>query len=327
MAYNIGDVSGNAVGGGTNNIDTWTFTGDLMDSGMTVITGDFNEMDLGGGDLGEAAGGYTFGPLSTTAYGSLSFNTTDGTFSFAINRQAVFQSLADQQVSFTVTGFDGAGNSETDTVFINLLICVARGTLIDTPDGPRRVESLSIGDVVTTIDDGPQPVRWIGSRHVDRSELKADPSHRPIRIKAGALGQGRPWRDLLVSPQHRVLQQDWRSQVYYGEDEVLAPAKSLVDGTSIIVDTDMQEVEYFHILLDRHQIILTEGAQTESFLPGPWSLEMLTPQSRADLLRLFPGLVSDPGAYGPAARPMVKGRDGIVLRPDAAQSVFTKEAA
>ncbi len=327
MAYNIGDVSGNSVGGGSNGVDTWTFTGDLNDSGLTVITGDFGEMSLAGADLGtEAAGGYSAGPLSTTAYGSLSFNTTDGTFTFSINRSAVFQSLADQTVSFTVSGTNGSGTVDTDTVFINLLICLARGTLVETPYGAQRIERLRVGDLVSTLDDGPQPVRWIGSRKVRRAELVADPILRPIRIRAGALGDNMPWRDLRVSPQHRVLQSGWQAQLFYGEDEVLAPARSLVDGKTIHVDEDATEVEYFHLLFDRHQVILSEGAPTESFLPGPWTLGFLSDQARNSLLALFPDLAADASAYGPPARRIVRHREGAVLSAPAPSASPRKAA-
>jgi len=310
MGYNISDVSGNATGG----VDQWYFTGDLRNPGVTVVRGNFNVVDQNSGqNQGEATNGYTFGPLSTNAYGTLSFNTTNGTFTFTINRAAVLASGSNQTVSFTITGRSGL-NTDDDRVHINLLICVCRGTLIDTPDGPRRVETLSPGDMVTTLDEGAQPVRWIGSRRVGAEEMSADPSLRPIVIRSGALGGDLPWRDLRVSPQHCVLQSGWQAQLYYGEDEVLAPARSLVDGRGVTVDEEAEEAEYFHLLLDRHQILLTEGAPTESFLPGAWSLGMLSARSRLELLRQFPHLFDDPAAYGPAARPVVRRREGVMLR-------------
>ena len=87
--------------------------------------------------------------------------------------------------------------------YSNLVACFGPGTLIDTPDGPRRVEALRHGDLVSTCDHGPQPVRWIRNSHQSPDRSRKD--NRPVRIKAGALGRGIPARDLIVSPQHRIL--------------------------------------------------------------------------------------------------------------------------
>jgi len=311
MGFNISDVSGN--GASEDGLDGWVFTGDLNDGSMKVVTGDFNAVAMDGTDQGEAAGGYTFGALSTTAYGTLSFNTANGEFSFTVNRAAVIASGADQTVSFTVTGRNGSGGSDSDTVTINLLICVARGTLVETARGKVPVERIAVGDAVVTRDAGLQPVRWIGSRRVSAAELAARPELRPVRLMPGALGQGRPARALRVSPQHRVLLTDWRAQVFFGEDEVLVPARALVNGDTIHREGAGEGVEYFHILFDSHQIILTEGLPTESFAPGPYTLREIESAAREELLALFPELAEAPEAYGPAARPALRAGEARLL--------------
>ncbi len=311
MGYNISDVSGNATGG----VDQWTFTADLTVPGVTSVSGDFNVVTvIGGNDQGDATDGYSFSALSTTSYGSITTNTTTGEFTFSINRAAVMASGSDQIVSFTITGTSGS-ESDTDTVFINILICVARGTLIETPHGPFAVETIRPGDLVLTKDNGARPVKWVGFRTVPEAELRADPDLRPVRIRAGALGQNLPWRDLVVSPQHRVLLDDWRAELLFGAEEVLAPAKALLNDATIRVDHDAPDVEYYHLLFDAHEIIFTEGAATESFHPGGYALRELGDAARVELRKLFPELFEID--FGETARPSLRPWEGQLLSDSA----------
>lgn len=309
MGYNISDVGGEAI----NGVDVWEATLDLSDPTATTVSGDFDVVSIfGGGSLGEATDGYVFSALSDPSYGSLSFNTTDGTYTFTVDKDAVFASGTDQVVSFTVTGTSG-GNSDTDTVVITILICVARGTRIDTPSGTVLVEDLEPGDLVTTLDKPPQQVRWIGSRKVSSAELMADPSMCPIRISKGALGGNTPRRDLIVSQNHRIMLENWRAELLYGDSEVLVPAKSLINDQTIRRDHNVTEVEYFHVLFDDHEVIFTEGAPTESLHPGHYVMSTMAQSSRDELVRLLPEL-DDPLAYGSAARRSLKPWESQLLQ-------------
>ncbi len=187
------------------------------------------------------------------------------------------------------------------------------GTLIDVEGGQKRVEDLVVGDMVRTKDSGYRPVRWIASRHLDPAALAVDPSLRPIRIRAGALGKAKPARDLVVSPQHCVLIDDWRCELLFGEDEVLAPAKSLLNDHSITVDHGAQGVTYYHFMFDRHEIVYSNGAETESYHPAAGGVAALDAAKRAELFRLFPDLEHDAGSYGPQARATLKGYEAEVL--------------
>lgn len=301
MGYNISDIGGETSGGA----DVWTATLDLNLGNSSTISGDFQVVStLTGADQGEATDGYVFSALSNPAFGTLVSDPVTGTYTFTPNWSAILATGTDQIVSFTVTGTSG-GNSDTDTVNITLLICVARGTRVFTTRGPVNVEDLAAGDYVTTLDGAPQQVRWIGSRRVTSVELAADPSLRPVRIAAGALGPGQPDRDLLVSPQHRVYLRDWRAQLMFGDDQVLVPAKGLINDTTIRQDMEIREVEYFHILFDTHEIIFTEGLATESFHPGAYTISALSDPAREELFRLFPAL-KDEGSYGAVARPALR---------------------
>ncbi|PTQ71397.1 Hint domain-containing protein [Celeribacter persicus] len=160
-------------------------------------------------------------------------------------------------------------------------VCFARGTLIDTPEGPRFIETLRVGDRVHTLDHGPQEIRWIGSRRV-----AAEGALASIRIKAGTLGN---LRDLTVSPNHRMLIRGPMAEMLFGERDVLVAAKHLVNDDTIR-RVQGGHVDYFHLLLDRHEIIFAETCPTESLHPGCEALKAVDAAARAEILTLFPEL-------------------------------------
>lgn len=183
--------------------------------------------------------------------------------------------------------------------------CFTAGTLILTDRGERMVESLTPGDLVWTRDHGLQALRWIGLRHLSGDELRAAPKLRPIRIAAGALGAGRPGRDLVVSPQHRVLVRSAIARRMFGADELLVPARQLIEHPGIDEIADDNGVTYVHLLFDRHEILKSNGAETESLFPGPQALISLGAQVE-ELFALFPQLRDDPAHFAPA-RPFATG--------------------
>ena len=161
----------------------------------------------------------------------------------------------------------------------------AAGTLIDTPDGPRAVETLVAGEVVTTLGNGSRPLRWVGRRRVEAVEMLAHPGLRPVAFGPGILGNA---RDLLVSPQQRLLIDDWRAAVYFGEDRVLVAAQALVDDQAARVMLPAGGIDYVMLLCDRHEVLLAEGALSESFHPGETGLAALLPEDRARLTAVCP---------------------------------------
>ena len=187
------------------------------------------------------------------------------------------------------------------------VICFAAGTLIETQAGPVPVEELSRGTLIATRDNGFQPVQWIGCRALSAQELEAAPKLRPIRIGAGSLGQGQPSRDLLVSPQHRVLVRSAIAQRMFGAREVLVAAKQLVGIDGIAIANDLGSVRYYHFMLARHEILISNGAATESLFTGPEALRSVGPGARAELEALFPELLVDDADH-PPARLLVPGR-------------------
>ena len=183
-------------------------------------------------------------------------------------------------------------------------ICFVRGTLIETPRGLVPVEALQPGDPVETLDEGPRPILWHGA-----SRFVAEGRHAPVVFAPGTLGNRRP---LAVSQQHRILLGGWRVQLAIGEEDVLVAAKAFL-GCPGVELRESRLVEYHHLMLERHQIVLAEGAAVESFLPGDQALEGMGPAARASLFRAFPRLERRPESYGPMARPEVRGAQARVL--------------
>lgn len=201
------------------------------------------------------------------------------------------------------------GNINTTS---DVLICFCAGTLILTPEGEVPVEELKVGDLVITRDGTEVPIRWIGRKRLSAGALHRNPKLRPVRIRRGTFGEGRPRRDLRVSPQHRVLLEGWAVEMLFGEDCMLAPAKQLVDGLGITVEPVEGPEDYFHIMLDRHEILLSEGLPTESFHPGEWTMRGLSEPTRRELLALFPELAAT-GGLPALAGPELRGPEARAL--------------
>lgn len=189
--------------------------------------------------------------------------------------------------------------------------CYCAGTLIGTPDGARAVESLSAGDMVLTADHGPQPILWIGHRDFCAGDLGAHPYLLPVRIAAGALGNGLPRRDLVVSPQHRMLLRSPIAARICGSEEVMVPAKKLLSVPGIALAGDLDRVSYWHFACARHEVVFADGAPSETLFPGPEALRFLGEEGARELLAILPQ-VAEPG--GPMAgvagtvRPGLRGR-------------------
>ena len=221
--------------------------------------------------------------------------------------------LAKGSVSFTNPDDNAGGLSGTALLTdgslvtfrnIETVICFAAGTRILTPRGLRAIETLRPGDEVWTADGGAQPIRWIG-----RTTVPAAGRLAPVRFAPGTLGNDRA---LIVSPQHRMVMAGWQVQLHFATSEALVAAKHLVDGRGV-TRLEGGEVTYLHLLFDRHEVVFAEGAASESFHPGRIGVETLDAGAREELFALFPQLRADPMAFGPAARPTLRGREGRML--------------
>ncbi|MBE1282584.1 MAG: hypothetical protein GJ676_04655 [Rhodobacteraceae bacterium] len=190
-------------------------------------------------------------------------------------------------------------------LFLEPIPCFVAGTHLMTARGALTVEHLRVGDRVLTRDNGYQPIRWIASR-----TCPAIGALTPIRIKADTLGNT---NDLLVSPQHRLLVCGWRAELLFGETEVLVPAKYLCNDDTIRPAHDTEQVTYFHILFDRHEIIYAEGAPAESLDFAFLKSLSEDHEYRREIDTLFPELVSDHTDWPQTARYSVRAFEGHLI--------------
>jgi len=152
------------------------------------------------------------------------------------------------------TAKGGADNAGAAAAKLQIVPCFAAGTSIETPDGPRAVETLAVGDEVRTVLGGPGRIVWVGARAVDCARHPDPRTVWPIRIAAGAFAEDVPRRDLFVSPDHAI---------YVGG--ALIPAKLLVNRSSIR-QIRVDRIVYHHIELRRHDIVRAEGLTAETYL-------------------------------------------------------------
>ena len=171
----------------------------------------------------------------------------------------VYGGIATQQLAGTYYPSENfvlsAGTYGGTEVTLEGTPCYCRGTLILTDRGEIAVEDLHIGDRLVTLSGAARPIRWIGRRSYAGRFAAGNRDVLPILFRRDALADGAPRRDLFVSPLHAMLL-----------DGVLIPASALVNGTSIVQLEAVEQVEYFHLELDTHDVILAEGAASETFV-------------------------------------------------------------
>jgi hypothetical protein len=143
---------------------------------------------------------------------------------------------------------------EAGTGTLVTVACFASGTRLRTPSGDVPVEQLSVGDTLLTVSGVGLPIRWIGRRTVDLRRHPKPRDVQPVRIAAHAFGWRQPRRPVLVSPDHALYC-----------DGVLIPVRYLIDGQQI-AQLNRETVTYWHVELDRHDVILADGLPVESYL-------------------------------------------------------------
>lgn len=172
--------------------------------------------------------------------------------------------------------------------------CFTPDTLIATPKGGRRVQALRAGDRILTRDNGWQEIQWLGTQTLSQGNLLQTPHLRPVSICAGALGRGLPERDMVVSQNHRMLVAHDRTPLYFEDREVLVYAKHLINraGVRLMPATN---VTYIHFMFRQHEVVLSDGAWSESFQPDDNTLLGIGDAQRLQIFELFPELKTREG--------------------------------
>lgn len=310
-------------------------TDGLESAGSITVRDDNSFRDDIFDDIEQAGPGETNGDQEVIASGVTELDVGDtirtrGIFRFTNNVTGetydvteVFSQTAgnpiEQLFIFTSTApdwlFDNTSRSfalfDSDgTLPYSSIVCFSAGTSIRMADGSEvMIEHLKPGDLVLTEQGEAHPIRWIGSQRVTADGFSARPNLRPIRIKAGALGCGLPLRDLFVSPQHRILVKSVIASRMFATNDVLIPAVKLLALDGIDVADDLDEVEYFHILFDQHQVIFSNGAPTESLFTGPEAIKAIPQDARTEIALLFPEILSPDFMPMPARLIPEKGKD------------------
>jgi len=302
-----GDAGNDLIDGG---IDEDTIYGGSGSD--TIIGGDGVDSVFGGDDrdtfFGGSAGDVVNGDEGGDDYDTLDLHGVTGPF------HIVHDALNPE--NGVVNFLDGDGNVTGTMNFYNIenvIPCFTPGTLIATPKGEVPVENLRAGDRVITRDNGIQEIRWTGQRALSWRDLTANPHLQPILIRQGALGNGLPERDMMVSPNHRMLVANDRTALYFDEHEVLVAAKHLA-GANGVHAIESIGTSYLHFMFEHHEVVLANGAWTESFQPGDYTLKGMGNAQRTEILELFPDLKTAAGREGyTAARRTLKRHEALLL--------------
>lgn len=173
-----------------------------------------------------------------------------------------------------------AGDTRLQYSDLENVPCFCQGTAVMTSDGKQPVDWIRPGDRILTRDHGFQPVLWTDRTVIRASWLADTPTLRPIRIAKGSAGNDMPERDLMLSPEHRILLKSPQIELLLGCDEVFAPVKALTNDGEVTQTLPDHDISYYHILFAQHEIVLAEGLWVESFFPGKMALAALSEGKR-----------------------------------------------
>lgn len=258
IAYQVGASSTLQLDGSVGSGNTFTFatsSGDLALTTASSLTANIVGMNVG-----------TL-PTSPTNYIDIEGHTvtitggvagqhqsgTSGTVTLSDGSTLSLSGITNPGTGWYVDDVsDGHGG---DDIFLSNTVCFAAGTRITTAAGEIAVENLAEGDLVVTHTGEQQPVKWVGYRRLDLTRHPHPTLAAPVRIRRHAFGNEQPHRDLVLSPDHCLF-----------VDGKLIPAKLLINDMTIVQERDTPVVEYYHVELERHSVLLAEGLPADSYL-------------------------------------------------------------
>ena len=261
------NISGNAIASNTvlsgGTLDLQSAKATL--TGALTLQGSANTITIAAQQSTSSGGPYEF--QSATISG---FTTGDVIDDTALTSGATISLTNSASAGIETVNIVSAGTVEETLVFtagtaavlksdangfVEVVACFCPGTQILTDQGDVAVEDLRVGDMVMTVSGALEAILWIGRRSYTGRVLAGRNHLLPVRIKAGALSDATPKRDLLISPLHAML-----------IDGVLVPAHALINGTTIVREPASGTVSYVHIELAQHDAVWAEGAASETFV-------------------------------------------------------------
>ena len=244
-----GTVAGDTIGVNNGELD---LTGTTLGTGDVVTLSGSSEVALSSAITNGSAtvdgltiDGIAVGDIISLGGAPTNVSYNGGVLTFTVGGHTDTLSVP---LTAGVTGFAISGDELIAT-------CYCRGTNILTQAGEVAVEDLKIGDLLITKSGAARAIRWIGRSSYAGRFAASNRKVLPVLIKAGALADQVPARDLYVSPAHAMFL-----------DGVLIPATALINGSSIMQLASVDLVEYFHVELESHDVIIAEGALSESFV-------------------------------------------------------------
>ncbi|WP_176228676.1 Hint domain-containing protein [Roseovarius litorisediminis] len=190
-----------------------------------------------------------------TADLTVSVRTQSGAFTQLSTPSVPYNGLV-SGLRFSWTNNPLGGGFSVLGVISNGLVCFHEGTQIETENGPVAIETLTPGTRLRTSDGALTTLKWLGCQQVD-AILTHPTKTYPVRISAGALGNGLPQQDLLVSAEHALE-----------IDGYLINAGALINCTTITQDLRKRadSYTYYHIDTGTHELILAEGIASETYI-------------------------------------------------------------
>lgn len=275
------------TGAVTNTNSSWS------PGGLTVLSSpSFGTMTV----TGDGEGGYTWVFVFSSDDPALDTLDSGDSVDVTLKVRSYDTSWGGNESSMTSGSKQLADTHQTTiTVFGENEICFTRGTLIETPTGQCAIEDIQVGDLVVTYCHGPKPVKWIANSNISPSRRRGNSELEPILIEAGALALDLPVQDLAVSPQHRVLMTGEISDRFLDSQECLVAAKHLCNTERIRPCPErFEKLEYWHMLLDDHDVVIANGCPVETFFLGPMAHEILGPIEVEHIRSKLPDAIKRP---------------------------------
>lgn len=180
---------------------------------------------------------------------------------------------------------------------------LARGSVLQTPEGRTAIEDIVPGMQVITAEGQARTVTWVGSMVVYSGAVTEglDPVDL-TRFTADAMGHGRPMQDLILGSRARILLRDARCLPIAQSATAYVPARCFRDGVSVFEVTPATPVTVYHLVLETQGTVRANGIEIESYHPGESVEAMMEPRMLSLFKDLFPQMTSL-GDFGAMAHP------------------------